>query len=141
MQLRAGKQYTPGQTNKQTNSCTYAHSLTHSRPPVLVDSCFLLYSVTVHQSITPQAHITLSLAHHHESLYRNLKPKTLPLCNSLIMASNLLSDLQVEMYLSTERVEKIKFILEQMRLLLEVARLKDMKSSKAGKGENGTLNS
>ena len=39
-----------------------------------------------------------------------------------------------------ERVEKTKFILEQMRLLLEVARLKDVESSKAGKGEKGTLN-
>jgi 26S proteasome regulatory subunit N5 len=39
-----------------------------------------------------------------------------------------------------ERVEKTKFILEQMRLLLEVARLKDAESSKAGKGEKGTLN-
>ena len=37
-----------------------------------------------------------------------------------------------------ERVEKTKFILEQMRLLLEVARLKDGESSKAGKGEKGT---
>ena len=40
-----------------------------------------------------------------------------------------------------ERVEKTKFILKQMRLLLEVARLKDVKSLKAGKGENGMLNS
>lgn len=39
-----------------------------------------------------------------------------------------------------ERVEKTKFILEQMRLLMEVARLKDTESSKAGKGEKGTLN-
>jgi 26S proteasome regulatory subunit N5 len=39
-----------------------------------------------------------------------------------------------------ERVEKTKFILEQMRLLLEVARLKDTESSKAGKGDKGTLN-
>ncbi len=38
-----------------------------------------------------------------------------------------------------ERVEKTKFILEQMRLLLEVARLKDTESSKAGKGEKGML--
>jgi hypothetical protein len=140
-QLRAGKQYTPGQTNKQTNSRTYAHSLTHSRPPVLVDSRFSLYSVAVRRSITPRARVTLSLAHHHESLYRNPKPKTLPLRDSLITASDLLSDLQVETYSSTERVEKTKFILEQMRLLLEVARLKDVESSKAGKGKNGTLNS
>ena len=93
MQLRAGKQYTLGQTNKQTNSRTHAHSLTHSHPSVLVDSCFSFYSVTVRQSITPWAHVTLSLAHHHESLYQNLKPKMLPPHDSLIMASDLLSDL------------------------------------------------
>ena len=120
----------------------YAHSLTHSHPPpVLVDSHFSLYSVTVHQSITPQARVTLSLAHHHESLYQNPKLKTLPPHDSLIMASDLLSDLQVETYLATKRVEKTKFILEQMQLLLEVARLKDMESLKAGKGENDMLNS
>ena len=38
-----------------------------------------------------------------------------------------------------ERVEKTKFILEQMRLLLEVARLKDAEDANAGKGEKGTL--
>ena len=38
-----------------------------------------------------------------------------------------------------ERVEKTKFILEQMRLLMEVARLKDAESAKAGKGEKGML--
>ena len=108
---------------------------------VLVDSHFLLYSVIVHQLITPRAHITLSLAYHHESLYQNPKPKTLPPHDSLITASDLLSDLQVKTYSLTEHVEKTKFILEQMQLLLEVTRLKDMESSKAGKGENGTLNS
>ena len=140
-QLRAGKQYTSGQTNKQTNSRTYTHSLTHSHPLMLIDSCFLLYSVTVRRSITPQTRITLSLAHHHKSLYQNPKLKMLPPRNSLITASNLLSDLQVETYSSTEHIEKTKFILEQMRLLLEVTQLKDEESSKAGKGENGTLNS
>ena len=141
VQLRAKKQYTPGQINKQTNSCTYAHSLTHFCPPVLVDSHFLLYSVAVRRSITPQACITLSLIHHHESLYQNPKPKTLPPRDSLIMASDLLSDLQVKTYSSMEHVKKTKFILKQMRLLLEVTQLKDMESSKAGKGKNGTLNS
>ncbi|KAI0285412.1 PCI-domain-containing protein [Russula aff. rugulosa BPL654] len=89
---------------------------------------------------TPRARVTLSLAHHHESLYRTPKPKTLPPRDSLITASDLLSDLQVETYSSMERVEKTKFILEQMRLLLEVARLKDDESSKAGKGDKGMLN-
>ena len=108
---------------------------------MLVDSHFSLYLVAVRQSITPQAHVTLSLAHHYELLYQNPKLKMLPLHNSLITASNLLSDLQVKMYSSMEHVEKTKFILEQMCLLLEVAQLKDVESSKAGKGENGTLNS
>lgn len=38
-----------------------------------------------------------------------------------------------------ERVEKTKFILEQMRLLLEVALLKDAEDESAGKREKGTL--
>jgi len=38
-----------------------------------------------------------------------------------------------------ERVEKTKFILEQMRLLLEVARLKDAEGPNAGKSDKGAL--
>ena len=38
-----------------------------------------------------------------------------------------------------ERVEKTKFIMEQMRLLLEVAWLKDSEGVSAGKGEKGML--
>jgi 26S proteasome regulatory subunit N5 len=38
-----------------------------------------------------------------------------------------------------ERVEKTKFILEQMRLLLEVARVKDAESPNAGKSDKGAL--
>jgi 26S proteasome regulatory subunit N5 len=83
--------------------------------------------------------VTLSLAHHHEALYQNPTPKSPPPRDSLITASELLSDLQVETYSSMERVEKTKFILEQMRLLLEVARLKDAEGAKAGKVEKGTL--
>jgi 26S proteasome regulatory subunit N5 len=84
--------------------------------------------------------VTLSLAHHHEALFRKPTPKSLPPRDSLITASDLLSDLQVETYSSMERVEKTKFILEQMRLLLEVAQLKDKESSSAGKGEKNSLN-
>jgi len=40
-------------------------------------------------------------------------------------ASDLLSELQVETYSSMERREKTEFILEQMRLLVAVAQLKD----------------
>ena len=90
---------------------------------------------------TPRARVTLSLAHHHEALYRNPTPKSLPPRDSLITASDLLSDLQVETYSSMERVEKTKFILEQMRLLLEVARLKDTESESSGKGDKNSLNS
>ncbi|KAG1772179.1 hypothetical protein EV702DRAFT_1246542 [Suillus placidus] len=44
---------------------------------------------------------------------------------ALQTASDLLSDLQVETYSSMERREKTELILEQMRLLIAVARLKD----------------
>ncbi|KAF8274010.1 hypothetical protein EI94DRAFT_979582 [Lactarius quietus] len=88
---------------------------------------------------TPRARVTLSLAQHHEALYRNPKPKTVTPRDSLITASDLLSDLQVETYSSMERVEKTKFILEQMRLLLEVARLKDAEGPNAGKSDKGAL--
>lgn len=63
----------------------------------------------------------------------------MPPRDSLITASDLLSDLQVETYSSMERVEKTKFILEQMRLLLEVAQLKDSESPNAGKSDKGAL--
>ncbi|KAI0275156.1 hypothetical protein BC834DRAFT_921282 [Gloeopeniophorella convolvens] len=89
---------------------------------------------------TPRARVTLSLARHHESLYQNPKPNSPPPRDALITASELLSDLQVETYSSMERVEKTKFILEQMRLLLEVARLKDAEGEKVGKGEKSALN-
>ena len=39
-----------------------------------------------------------------------------------------------------ERVEKTKFILEQMRLLLEVAQLKDSENSSSGKADKNSLN-
>ncbi|KAI9461173.1 hypothetical protein F5148DRAFT_1215539 [Russula earlei] len=89
---------------------------------------------------TPRARVTLSLAHHHEALYRNPTKKSPPPRDSLVTASDLLSDLQVETYSSMDRAEKTKFILEQMRLLLEVARLKDAEGASAGKGgDKGTL--
>ncbi|KAI0041896.1 26S proteasome non-ATPase regulatory subunit 12 [Auriscalpium vulgare] len=80
---------------------------------------------------TPRARVTLALAQHHESLYRNASGKSaISPRDSLITASDLLIDLQVETYSSMERREKTEFILEQMRLLLEVARLKDSESGK-----------
>lgn len=72
---------------------------------------------------TPRARVTLLLAHYHEGLSQSATspdPK-----ESLQTASDLLSDLQVETYSSMERREKTEFILEQMRLLIAVARQKD----------------
>jgi 26S proteasome regulatory subunit N5 len=48
-------------------------------------------------------------------------------------ASDLLSELQVETYSSMDRREKTQFILEQMRLLIAVARTKDAEGEKGGK--------
>ncbi|KAI0066480.1 PCI-domain-containing protein [Artomyces pyxidatus] len=83
---------------------------------------------------TPRARVTLALAQHHESIYRKTGPSAR---DSLITSSDLLSDLQVETYSSMERKEKTEFILEQMRLLLEVARLKDSESGKDDKDSLG----
>jgi 26S proteasome regulatory subunit N5 len=46
------------------------------------------------------------------------------------IASDLLSDLQVETYSSMERLEKTEFLIEQMRLLVAVAKLKDKAAGK-----------
>ncbi|KAA1468067.1 PCI-domain-containing protein [Dentipellis sp. KUC8613] len=75
---------------------------------------------------TPRARVTLLLAKYHENLAKTAT--TPPPRDSLITASELLSDLQVETYSSMERREKTEFILEQMRLLIIVARLKDSES-------------
>ncbi|KAF8305000.1 PCI-domain-containing protein [Clavulina sp. PMI_390] len=86
---------------------------------------------------TPRARLTLILSKFHENLYNTNKPftpkateeiptpKTLTPRDSLITASDLLSELQVETYSSMDRKEKTEFILEQMRLLVAVARTKD----------------
>ncbi|KAJ7878648.1 PCI domain-containing protein [Mycena leptocephala] len=74
---------------------------------------------------TPRARVTLLLSHHHESLAEG-PPKH---ANCL----RTLSDLQVETYSSMDRREKTEFILEQMRLLIAVARLKDAELDKNGK--------
>jgi len=67
--------------------------------------------------------VTLLLSQHHEALSQ--LPTTKDSKASLQTASDLLSDLQVETYSSMERREKTEFILEQMRLLIKVARQKD----------------
>lgn len=82
---------------------------------------------------TPRARVTLLLAHHHEKQADSPSaPK-----DALITASELLSDLQVETYSSMERREKTEFILEQMRLLIKVARIKDERAGQDGKESVG----
>ncbi|KAF8531920.1 26S proteasome non-ATPase regulatory subunit 12 [Gautieria morchelliformis] len=80
---------------------------------------------------TPRARVTLLLAHYHESL-SNSPSQTLPTpADCLQTASDLLSDLQVETYSSMERREKTEFLLEQMRLLVGVAKNKDADAKRA----------
>ena len=122
---------TEGKVRRARLSLHVAASRTHFHDPFSIRFQLFLE--------TPRARVTLSLAHHHEALYKTPTPKSPPPRDSLITASDLLSDLQVETYSSMERVEKTKFILEQMRLLLEVALLKDAEDESAGKREKGTL--
>ena len=77
---------------------------------------------------TPRARVTLLLSHYHEQLSTSNDAKD-PKA-SLVTASELLSDLQVETYSSMQRREKTEFILEQMRLLIAVARQKDAEAEK-----------
>ena len=77
--------------------------------------------------------MTLLLAHYHELLASEpTKTSPSPL-KSLETASDLLSDLQVETYSSMERREKTECLLEQMRLLVLVAKSKDSEAVKEGK--------
>lgn len=75
--------------------------------------------------------MTLLLSKYHEQLANSPKSNTPK--ESLQTASDLLSDLQVETYSSMERKEKTEFILEQMRLLIAVAKVKDEAAAKDGK--------
>ncbi|TFY73481.1 hypothetical protein EWM64_g10531, partial [Hericium alpestre] len=84
---------------------------------------------------TPRARVTLLLAKYHEKLAKAATPPEAAR-QSLITACDLLSDLQVETYSSMDRREKTEFILEQMRLLIEVARLKD---AEAGEDKKDSL--
>ncbi|KIJ24766.1 hypothetical protein M422DRAFT_778410 [Sphaerobolus stellatus SS14] len=80
---------------------------------------------------TPRARVTLLLSHYHESI-ANAPNQTVALrSESLQTASDLLSELQVETYSSMERREKTEFLLEQMRLLVNVAKNKDEGAKKA----------
>lgn len=75
--------------------------------------------------------MTLLFSKYHEQLANSPNAKTPK--ESLQTASDLLSDLQVETYSSMERKEKTEFILEQMRLLIAVAKVKDEAAAKDGK--------
>lgn len=86
---------------------------------------------------TPRARITLLLAQYHESLATAGSATPASRKESLQLASDLLSDLQVETYSSMDRREKTEFILEQMRLLIALARLKDAEIGGEGKDSIG----
>jgi 26S proteasome regulatory subunit N5 len=101
-----------------------------------IDALLLLPDAQVHLE-TPRARLTLLLSKFYERLYTSNTPYTpkpseeqpsptaISPRDSLITASDLLSELQVETYSSMDRKEKTEFLLEQMRLLVAVARTKD----------------
>jgi hypothetical protein len=97
----------------------------------LINRLFFAKSIAQIFLETPRARVTLLLAHHHEGVH-NASTST-GISKSLETASELLSDLQVETYSSMERREKTEFILEQMRLLIAVARQKDEQVAKESK--------
>lgn len=76
-----------------------------------------------------RARVTMRLAHYHEGLHKG-SPSTDGVSASLQTASELLSGLQVETYSSMDAIEKTEFLLEQMRLLIELASQKDSKEAK-----------
>ena len=86
---------------------------------------------------TPRARITLLLAHYHETLAKASTATPASSKESLQLASDLLSDLQVETYSSMDRREKTEFIEEQMRFLIALARLKDGEIGQEGKDSIG----
>jgi 26S proteasome regulatory subunit N5 len=75
--------------------------------------------------------VTLLLGHYHEALSNSPTQKSPSSQECLQTASDLLSDLQVETYSSMERREKTEFLLEQMRLLVGVAKNKDLAAKTA----------
>ncbi|CAL1695167.1 unnamed protein product [Somion occarium] len=82
---------------------------------------------------TPRARVTLLLSKYYEILSQTPTPAAPSPKESLQTASDLLSDLQVETYSSMERREKTEFILEQMRLLIALAKVKDSEKDVEGK--------
>ncbi|CCM04205.1 uncharacterized protein FIBRA_06371 [Fibroporia radiculosa] len=86
---------------------------------------------------TPRARVTLQLTLYHESLVTNPKSGSTSTPKEILQtAADLLSDLQVETYSSMERREKTEFILEQMRLLIALARIKDAEVGQEGKKDS-----
>ncbi|KAG8850824.1 hypothetical protein FRB91_008741 [Serendipita sp. 411] len=81
---------------------------------------------------TPRARVTLALALYHEELAKKPEKDSPKPAESLQTASDLLQELQVETYSSMELKEKIEILLEQMRLLMLVAKLKDEQAAAAG---------
>ncbi|KAG8896815.1 hypothetical protein FRB99_008622 [Tulasnella sp. 403] len=111
------------------------------REPVWLELVETLRGVTEGKIFleTPRARLTLLLAKFHERLAVDPssapppkpdpatgKPATPPTpFESLVKACDLLNELQVETYSSMDRREKTEFILEQMRLMVIVAKEKD----------------
>ncbi|KAI0734653.1 PCI-domain-containing protein [Fomitopsis betulina] len=85
---------------------------------------------------TPRARVTLKLTHHYEKLALSAQD---PAQNRVHLqkATDLIGDLQVETYSSMERREKTEFILEQMRILIALAQVKDVEDGVSEK--KGTM--
>lgn len=80
--------------------------------------------------------MTLKLTHHYEKLALSAQD---PAQNRVHLqkATDLIGDLQVETYSSMERREKTEFILEQMRILIALAQVKDVEDGVSEK--KGTM--
>ncbi|KAH9836990.1 PCI-domain-containing protein [Rhodofomes roseus] len=85
---------------------------------------------------TPRARVTLKLTHYYESLARPTEDPA-KRREHLQKATDLISDLQVETYSSMERREKTEFIMEQMRVLIVLAQVKDVEDAASEK--KGTM--
>ncbi|KAH9937230.1 PCI domain-containing protein [Fomitopsis serialis] len=73
---------------------------------------------------TPRARVTLKLTHYYELLAKSVQDSATRR-EHMQKATDLISELQVETYSSMERREKTEFILEQMRMLIALAQVKD----------------
>ena len=85
---------------------------------------------------TPRARVTLKLTHYYESLAGSAQDPAKSR-EHLQKATDLISELQVETYSSMERREKTEFILEQMRILIALAQVKDIEDGVSEK--KGTM--